>query len=98
MCISYGKPFSLVHCDIWGPSKVTTCYGKHLVVMLIDYHTQVTWVYLLKEKHKVVSVFKNFYNMVQTQFHASIQIFRSDNSREYFTNVLSKFFEKKGIV
>ena len=66
--------------------------------MLIDNHTRVAWVYLLKEKHEVESMFKNFYNMVQTQLHTSIQIFKSDNKRKYFANVLGKIFEEKGIV
>ena len=33
--------------------------------------------------------------MVQTQFQEKIQVFRSDNEKEYFNKILEKFFEKK---
>ena len=36
--------------------------------------------------------------MVQTQFHEKIQIFRSDNGKEYFNKILGSFFLKIGIV
>lgn len=54
-----------------------------------------SWVFLLKEKSEVENVFKRFYHMVQTQFQTQIQMVGSDNGREYFTNKLTNFFEKK---
>lgn len=36
--------------------------------------------------------------MVQTQFQTQIQMVRSENGREYFTNTLTNFFEKNGII
>ena len=36
--------------------------------------------------------------MVQTQFHKKIQIFRSDNGKEYFNKILGSFFLEIGIV
>ena len=62
----------------------------------IDDHTRV--VFLLKDKSDVESVFKNFYTMVQTQFHTQIKIFRSDNGKEFFNHVLGNFFDEKGIL
>lgn len=48
--------------------------------------------YLLKEKSDVEEIFKNFYTMVQTQFQGQIQVFRSDNGKEYFNKFLGHFF------
>lgn len=36
--------------------------------------------------------------MVQTQFQVQIKIFRSDNGREYFNQILEKKFSHKGII
>ena len=41
---------------------------------------------------------KKKFNMVQTQFQEKIQVFRSDNWKEYFNKILGKFFKEKGIV
>ena len=51
-----------------------------------------------KEKYEVETIFKLFYTMVQTQFHEKIQIFRSDNGKEYFNKILESFFLEKSIV
>ena len=41
------SPFSLIHSDFWGPSKVTTMNEKRWFVAFIDDHTRITWVYPL---------------------------------------------------
>ena len=71
---------------------MSTCAGKKWFITLIDDHTRVSWVFLLKEKSEVETVFKSFYNMVETQFNSKIPMVRSDNGREYFAQVLNKFF------
>ena len=81
-----------------GPSRVPTVSGKRWFVSFIDDHTRVSWVFLLKDKSDVAMVFKNFYAMVLTQFQIPIKIFRSDNGKEFFNNVLGNFFSEKGIV
>lgn len=40
-------PFSLIHNDIWGLSKVTTSNGKKWFITFTNDHTRITWVYLL---------------------------------------------------
>lgn len=56
---------------------------------------RLNWVYLMSEKFEVETIFKLFYTMVQTQIQRIIQIFRSDNDREYFKNILGNLvFEK----
>ncbi|KAA0062636.1 putative mitochondrial protein [Cucumis melo var. makuwa] len=41
------QPFTLVHSDVWGPSKITTSSGKWWFITFIDDHTRLTWVYLI---------------------------------------------------
>lgn len=48
------QPFSLVHSDVWGPSRVTNITGSHWFITFIDDHTRLTWVFLMKEKLRQV--------------------------------------------
>ncbi|KAL0544472.1 hypothetical protein IC582_019588 [Cucumis melo] len=60
------QPFTFIHSDIWGPSKVTTSSGKRWFVTLIDDHTRLTWVYLITDKSEVSAIFQNFYDTIET--------------------------------
>ena len=52
----------------------------------------------MKEKSEVDQIFKNFYNIIQTQFHEKIQVLKIDNARDYFNSVIGEFLLKEGIV
>jgi transposase InsO family protein len=70
----------------------------YLVVSFIDVFSRTTWVYLLKDKSDVFSVFQMFYKMVQTQFNATIKIVRLDNGGEYMSSNLEDYFRERGII
>ncbi|TYK02020.1 reverse transcriptase [Cucumis melo var. makuwa] len=90
-------PFTLVHSDVWGPSKITISFEKRFVTF-IDDHTCLTWVFLVSDKSEVTSVFRDFYNIVETQFNTKIAILQSDNGREFQNYTLNEFLSSKGIV
>ena len=71
-CVSFpisnkrsSHPFHLIQNDIWGPSTRPNVFGAHWFVSLIDDCTQVTWIFLLKQKSNVNIVIPNFHLMVQ---------------------------------
>ena len=92
------QPFALIHSNIWGPSRVQHLIGKKWFITFIDDHTRVCWVYLLKEKSEAVKTFKDFHSMIQNQYNTNIQIFHTDNGKEYFNFILGEFFSQKGIM
>ncbi|CAJ2656182.1 unnamed protein product [Trifolium pratense] len=92
------KPFSVIHSDVWGPNRTGTLSHKKWFITFIDDHSRVCWVYLLKGKSDVCQAVKDFVKMVQNQFQTNIQVFRSDNGKEYFNTMLSDFFRENGIV
>lgn len=51
------EPFSLVHSDIWGPSRIKNINGARWFVSFVDDHTRLTWVFLMREKSDVVRIF-----------------------------------------
>ena len=75
-------PFQLVHIDVWGPSHISSLHGYKWFVTFIDDFSRTTWVYLMKEKSDVFSIFKNFHKMICTQFSTVVKIVRSDRGGE----------------
>lgn len=92
------RPFSLIHSDIWGLSRIKNVTGTRWFVSFIDDHTRLTWVFLMKDKFETSQIFKKFQIMIQTQFQSKIQILKSDNTRDYFNSILGEFLAKEGIV
>ena len=85
------SPFHLVYSDIWGPINTPSLLGFRYFVNFVDYY-RVTYLYLMKERSELYSIFKSFYMEIKTQFNASLHIFRYDNAHEYFHTSLSQFF------
>ena len=70
---------ALIHSDVWGPAPNFTSHNFFYYVLFVDDCTRMSWVYFLKHKSEVFSVFVTFYNMLKTQFHATPQILRFEN-------------------
>ena len=87
-----------MHSDIWGCSTIPNVFGTHWFVFLIDDCTWLTWIFLLKHKYDVSMGSPNFHSMVQNHYGVVIKIFKLDNARYYFNQVLSPYLQKQGIV
>ena len=72
--------------------------GSRWFVSFIDDCTRVTWIYLLKHKSDVSSIFPKFLNMIQSQFGVKVKRVRSDNAKDYFNQILTPYFEQEGII
>ena len=84
-------PFDLLHIDIWGAFYLP----KHDVFLYfltnVDNYSHFTWVYLLKGKSNVNSIFLAFCTLIHTQFGANIRSVCSDKL------AFSNYFHEKGI-
>jgi hypothetical protein len=78
--------FEVVHSDIWVPSTVVSKQGYRYFVTFVDDYTRVTWLFLMKSRSELFSIFCVFCAEIQNQFNASIKILRSDNAKEYTSN------------
>ena len=81
----------LVHSDVWGPSPLTSLLSFNYYVIFVDNYSRFTWLFLLKHKNEVPSVFKHFKSMVETQFNSKFKILRTDNGSEYINNDFKSF-------
>jgi hypothetical protein len=50
--------FDYIHSDVWGPSPTISYRGSSYVVKFIDDFYKKVWVYLLKRKDDVFTIFK----------------------------------------
>jgi len=90
--------FELIHSDVWGMSHVVSHANYKYFVTFIDDYSRFTWLYFLRSKSEVFSMFKKFLTYVETQFQASVKILRSDSGGEYMSNEFQKYLQQKGIL
>ena len=86
------SPFKLVHTDVQGPSRSTSTLGFRYFVTFIDDYSQCTWLFLMKTRVELFSIFQKFYAEIHTQFNTYIRILRSDQCKEIFLYVILFFY------
>jgi hypothetical protein len=74
--------FDLIHSDVWGPSPINSIGGSRYFVVFVDDYSRYSWVFLMSSRDELLNIYRNFANMVKTQFFKTIKVFRSDNARE----------------
>jgi len=65
-------PFELTHSNLWGPTSNYSISSVKWFVTIINDCTRVTWIFLMKEKSEVFTLFVKFFHMVKAQFRKSI--------------------------
>ena len=90
-------PLQLVHNDVWGPALVTSVLGYRFYVIFVDDFTRFTWLFLLKHKFEVFTVFLHFKALVKNQFGSTIKTLRTDGGGEYTSNHFKSFCLENGI-
>lgn len=64
----------------------------------MDKYSRVTWLYLMKSRSELYSIFVSFVSEIQTQFGITMKILRTDNVKEYFSESFSRFMKQYGII
>ena len=91
------EKLQLVHSDVCGPMKTVSLNGSKYFILFIDDFTRMTWVYFLKQKSEVFSVFKKFKALVEAQCGCLLKKLRTDNGKEYTSTEFNMFCEDLGI-
>lgn len=72
------KPLELIHSDVWGPAPILSHFGFSYYLIFIDDFSKYTWLFPLKQKSDVLSIFAEFHIKVEKQFSEKILSFQSD--------------------
>ena len=76
-----------------GPFSIHTLEGFRYFLTLVDDCIRTTWLYLMSLKFESSIHIPTFFSMIDTQFHAKIKWFKSDNAPDL---KLLEFFKNKG--
>jgi hypothetical protein len=77
----------LVHCHLCGPIKTRTIGGSAYFLSFVDDHSRKTWVYTLKSKNDVLSMFKKFKVSVERETGKKLKCIRIDNGRDFLRKI-----------
>lgn len=91
------RPLQLIHTDVCGPMSSATHDGFRYFVSFIDDFTHFVVVYLIRNKHEVLSKFIEYEAMVTAHFSLRICSLKSDNGGEYIGRNFENFCKSKGI-
>ena len=91
------EKLELVHTDVWGPAPVKSVGNSRYYVTFIDDSTRKVWVYFLKNKSDVFSVFKRWKTEVENQTGLKVKSLKSDNGGEYDSQEFKDFCSEHGI-
>ena len=91
------EPLLLVHSDVCGPMPTISMGGASYFVTFIDDFSRKVWVYPLRRKDEVLSVFQKFVTLVENQSSKKVKCLRSDNGGEYVSRAFQEFCDSKGI-
>jgi len=76
-------PLELLFSDVWGPSPITSVNGYKYYLVFVDHFTRYSWIYPLKSKTDVVTIFPNFHSKVETMFSYKVKSLYTDGGTEY---------------
>ena len=65
IAIKTKSPLEILHTDLWGPASVISSQGYIYYMSFVDDFTRFTWIFPLKTKSEILSVFKIFKNQIE---------------------------------
>ncbi|CAI0429485.1 unnamed protein product, partial [Linum tenue] len=81
--LSSTRPFDLLFSDVWGPAPVESIDGYSYYLVIVDHFTRYTWIYPLKRKSDVLSVFIAFKTLIENFFSTTIRRLYTDGGGEF---------------
>lgn len=77
------SPFSIVHCDVWGPTPLLLLYLVIVILLPLWMTLLILLRFICCKLNMRYFILFNFHKMVDTQFNSKVGIIHSDNGGEY---------------
>ena len=91
------KPLGIVHSDLCGKLSSPSLGGAEYFLTYTDDKTHYVWTYVLRNKHEVFQVFKEWKSLVEKSSGHKLKIFRTDNGGEFCSTEFEGFLRNEGI-
>ena len=91
------QSLGIVHSNVCGPIDTPSLGGNRYFLTFVDEFTKKNWIYLLKEKGAVFSLFVKFCTLVERQYELKLKILRTNGRGEYNSKEFKELCEAKGI-
>ena len=88
----------VVYFDVCGPFEQMSLGQNKYFVTFIDEYSRMIWLYLIKAKSEVFSVFERFKLMTKNQSEKMVQILRTDEGKEYLSNEFEAYCSENGVL
>ena len=89
------RPLELIYSDVWGPAPIRSLDGFVYYVIFIYHSSKYIWLYPMKLKSDVFSIFSQFKSLVEKFFNLPLISFYSDSGDEFIK--LKSLLETHGI-
>ena len=86
----------LIHYDVWQAPVISLGGARYFVSFINDFSRR-CWVYPIKRKADVLTVFKTFKARVEPEYEKKIKCLRTDNEGEYTSDEFDNFCQHEGI-
>jgi transposase InsO family protein len=90
------RPFDLVHSDVWDLAPFGSKGGHRYYILFIDDFSRYTWLFFMRSRSVVLSIYQRFAAMICTQYSSSIRVFRADFAGEYISQHLRGVLAEQG--
>lgn len=87
----------LLHVDLCGPVSPSTLAGNSYFMLIVDDHSRMMWVYIMKAKSQTFLELRKFINWVENSSGHRVKTIRSDRGGEFLSNELVNLCEERGI-
>lgn len=91
------SPLQLIHMDVWGPASSSTFSCSHFYLIVIDDFSRYAWIFLLKNKFDVYSIFSTFKTKIENCLSTKIKYIRTDGGGEFVNNRFKELCSSAGI-
>ncbi|GAU49301.1 hypothetical protein TSUD_367130 [Trifolium subterraneum] len=88
----------IVYSDVCGPMQVDSIGGNKYFVSFVDDFSRKIWAYLINKKSDVLSVFKKFKSVLESQSGHKLKVLRTYGGGECVSHDFVEFCESEGIV
>ncbi|MCO5554729.1 hypothetical protein L7F22_008263 [Adiantum nelumboides] len=95
--VKWTQKLQLVHSDVCGPMRTPSMGNSLYFVTFIDDFARFCWVYPLKAKSDVFTIFQHYVAMIENETGCKVQTLRTDRGGEYMSGAFKDFLGKKGI-